>query len=487
MTLPGKFMRKEKRGKHVLPCVGASLIATWLAFTPGAWAADSCIQDVWKAHGNTQNLTCTANDVRVARALNPRTLGGEALSSCLAGQTFSFVADFEVVLGAQARYDIGLYFGTDGDANGDGALTGTCTANVIREPYTDVITFGSDNFVQLDPSPPDVCGDIDGVHNPQMVTVRVDNVLCQDTDGNGYLNLPNCTSWRTSGNNEVCDSLVNSDPATFDAYPGSPSKCNCDQAFEVPILVEVGSLDVDKSVYPTSLPQPGGEFTYTVKMTNESQYQTITVMNICDDRYGTIAGSGCAAGTYGSINSTDCAVPQVLDPAGDWYQCTFKADFVSPDYKSASLTDTVTASGKDASNHDVSDSDSAMVQVTNVPPTAQIIKSLAPQDEACAEVIYDVEVTNTSTPLEPIWLHDLTDSAFGSLTSVHDDVLATTCTDLPRQIAAGGDWSCYFKAWVCGGSHTNQVTGTVKDSDNAAINPQSNVLNISLSTTKVTE
>src|SRR6476660_1866847 len=73
-------------------------------------AAGTCIQD--KAG---KSLVCTANDVRIASAENIRDLQGNALPSCISGQTFSFIADFRVLTGATARYDIGLFFATDGD------------------------------------------------------------------------------------------------------------------------------------------------------------------------------------------------------------------------------------------------------------------------------------------------------------------------------------------------------------------------------------
>jgi hypothetical protein len=33
-------------------------------------SAANCIQDVWKAHGNNQNLTCTAQDVTLSEVTN---------------------------------------------------------------------------------------------------------------------------------------------------------------------------------------------------------------------------------------------------------------------------------------------------------------------------------------------------------------------------------------------------------------------------------
>ncbi|HEY9806043.1 MAG TPA: hypothetical protein V6D04_05705, partial [Candidatus Obscuribacterales bacterium] len=49
--------------------------------------------------------TCTANDVRVAQAVNPRAADGTPISTCFAGTVFSFIADFQVVTTATNRED----------------------------------------------------------------------------------------------------------------------------------------------------------------------------------------------------------------------------------------------------------------------------------------------------------------------------------------------------------------------------------------------
>lgn len=178
--------------------MGGLLLAAQAA--SAAIGGGNCMADrYFNATGG--HLTCTANDVRIAKAGNIRGIDGNPLSSCVSGQTFSFIADFTVETTATARYDIGLYFATDGDLNKDGALSGTCDVNIItpKDPLTGL---GSANFVQLDPAP-DLCGDINTANNPQIVTVRVDNVMCQDSDGDGFLNLPNCTSWRQTGANDA--------------------------------------------------------------------------------------------------------------------------------------------------------------------------------------------------------------------------------------------------------------------------------------------
>src|SRR5262245_11292179 len=73
--------------------------------------AQTCIQQ------GSKSLVCTANDIQVAFADNIRDTSGNPLGQCLSGETFSFIADFHVTTTATARYDIGLYFATDGDPN----------------------------------------------------------------------------------------------------------------------------------------------------------------------------------------------------------------------------------------------------------------------------------------------------------------------------------------------------------------------------------
>jgi hypothetical protein len=433
--------------------------------------AQSCIDDVWKAHGNSQNLTCTANDVRVASATNIRDLSNATLTQCVSGQYFSFVADFKVVLGAQARFDVGLYFATDGDTDGNGALVGVCDANIVG-PKTPPPPpqYGSDFFTQLDPAP-DSCGDIDGNHPTQMVTVLVNNVLCNDSDGDGTLNLPNCTSWRTSGNNTTCQT-------SFDAYPGSPSKCNCDIGFNVPIFVEVGSLTVTKSANPTSRPEPGGAFTFTVNTKNDADFTSVTLNQICDDKYGTVKDvavpSTCPAGTLGTIGSTTCSLPQTLAP-GASYECAFTGNVFSN--VPTSSTDVVKVSGVDQNGKPVSDTASAQVAITDVPPTAMVTKSM--NGVTCADVSYHVKVQNTDAA-ETLSLTALTDDGFGSLTSVHDSVLSTTCA-APQTIAKGGAYECDFTAHFCGSPHTDTVTASLHDDENNALSQTSNMLTVTIS------
>lgn len=256
------------------------------------------------------NLNCTANDVRIATATNIRALDGTPLDSCIEGTTFSFIADFTVDLTAQERFDIGLYFATDGDPDGSGALNGTCGVNTIS-PFDPLTGLGSLNFVQLD-GPPDTCGDINASHDPQVVTVQVDDVLCKAGAG-GLLSLPNCTSWRQSGSNQTCDGIE-------DVFPGSPSKCNCDIGFTVGIEVRPPSAAIVKSF--RALVRTVSTVTYDVVVNNTSDTQALSLATLVDSTYGDLFSN------HDNVSNTTCT-PAII-PVGGSFACSFNGTFAGP-------------------------------------------------------------------------------------------------------------------------------------------------------------
>lgn len=468
-----------------------ALVVLGLIFQTQA-QAQTCMQNVyWALHlpdkQNTQALNCTANDIQIAEARNIRDIDGNPLERCIEGQPISFFADFYVWLTAQTRYDIGLYFATDGDPNDDGALEGVCSANVIR-PLGGNPALGSANFINLDPAP-DVCGDINSTNNPQVVTVRVDNVLCKAKPGTTELSLPNCTSWRQPGSNRICQTA-------YDAYPGSPSKCNCDIGFTVPIIVDTLKLKVTKDASPDSRPEPGGDFTYDIGIKNEAKYTDVILDRICDDKFGEIvynAGSACPTGnpspaTSATVVSTNCTLPQILTP-GDTYNCQFVGNLIGDPASTSPLTvpNKVTVTGHDPSDRSVEGTASASVQIADVPPTALLTKSLV--DIKCAVVEYKVKVENTNLAQEDLVLTSLYDSGFGSITSVHDDVKATTCnigTGIIVKYGPANAYECTFDGFFCGRTHANTVTGTLNDNEGNVVNPTGN-LTVGVSAIEITD
>jgi hypothetical protein len=295
------------------------------------------MDDVFPGH-----LVCTANDVRIAVAENI-----VITDPCdFQGDSVTFTADFRVELTAQARYDIGLYFAVDGDLNNDGALTGQCVVNTISDT-------NSANFVQLDAAP-DNCGDIDDDNNPQIVHLEI-TTTCIDPDEDGKLNLPNCVSWRQPGANEVCTS-------PSDAFPGSPSKCNCDIGFNVDIPVPPATIEVTKTA---AKPQCTGGIavtSFTVEVVNLSTQVDVDIDTLTDDIYGDITTTG-----HDGITATTCSVPQTLQAengvagGADTYTCSFTAQVSGA--AGTTQTDTVTASGFDENDNPVTDSAVAEVKI----------------------------------------------------------------------------------------------------------------------------
>ena len=91
-------------------------------------SAQTCLQDEYSLTA-TQKLTCSANDVKVAKVINVRDLNGVPLPSCNANSTFNFIADFLVQTSSKSsRSNIGLYFATQQSS----ALKGQCSDNPCR-------------------------------------------------------------------------------------------------------------------------------------------------------------------------------------------------------------------------------------------------------------------------------------------------------------------------------------------------------------------
>ncbi|MGD8588037.1 MAG: hypothetical protein PVG22_04320 [Chromatiales bacterium] len=445
---------------------------------------DSCMQDIYG-----KKLTCAANDIQLS-AVDPETI--EITDPCLyPGDYVTFKATFETVLTADARHDIGIYFDVGADPEGDGALTGTCAVSTLhyREdpPWLD-LDGTSDMFVATNiPSGiQDTCGDIDADHNPLYPVITI-TAQCVDNDGDGYLDLPYCTSWRQPGANELCTGPL----AEYDiggpgldssgVIPGSPSKCNCNPGFNVPVPVPAAELAVNKTASPTSVDEPSGAVTYTVSVSNNGvdPNNSVTLNTLDDDIYGDITK------VQGDILTTTCSVPQAID-AGSTYTCTFNAT-VSGN-ASDTVTDTVTASGVDDNGNSLTGSDDAEVTINDLLPSIAVVKTANPIEvlEPGGQVSFSVLVTNNSVSSDPVTITSLSDSVHGNLNG------QGTCS-VPQTLAGnGGTYSCSFTANVTGNAgyvETDMVTASGSDDEGNSVSASDSatvtVLNVESSITLV--
>jgi len=410
----------------------------------------ACMQTVFSGQTaepipNSDLLNCTANDIRLSRAISV------SPGSCIQGETFTLTATFETNVTANTRYDAGFFFNIDGGAN---ARLGTCSLSVL--------TPGSQpGVLQLDG---DSCGDLNaGTIN---LTFTIPDVLCQDSDGDGFLNLPNCTSWHSNAGT-VCQQATAGTFNAANAAPDTKSKCVCDDTFQVPVIVETATLDVEKSAAPMTVPETGGTVTYTVMVTNTAAFVSVTIDSIVDDIYGNLGTNTPAQAN----NTCPTLIGTVLAPGGS-ASCTFDA-FVSGN-SGDTVTDKATVCGTDSAGHTgICGDDTADVHITDVFTAPSLTKSAQTAVNCQLDVTYQVVVSNNST-IDTLTVKSLTDNKFGVITVAHPagggfEEVVTACTLSQNPIPPSGNANCTFTGRItsatCSFTHTDNVTADVTDSD----------------------
>jgi hypothetical protein len=275
----------------------------------GTVTGDVCMQRAFGGPTVTgaNRLNCAANDIAIARAVSA------SPSTCTLGQFFDLTATFEVNVNANSRYDAGFYFRTDGGANARGPV-GTCSLTTLPLPPA-----MGDPWSNLDG---DFCGDFAAMGTVE-VTIHIGQVLCTDTDGDHFLNLPNCTAWH-SNQSTGCATETQ-------AVPETKSKCKCDDTFEVPVMVESPSGAVTKKATSAVV-------TYEVKVKNNSNTRTVTIQSLTDDVFGDITM------VQGSVATTNCdtLIGDTVAPGATSAACEFTVEFANPG-TAGDHTNTVTA------------------------------------------------------------------------------------------------------------------------------------------------
>ncbi len=192
------------------------------------------------------SASCTANDASLASVSNI-TINGHGCR--FPGDTVSFTANWQIGVNASSRYNLGLWFATNGQAD---AQHGICSVTSL--PST------PSPFFDANPSySADTCGDI---HSGSNGTLSITQTAVCNPDSNGFLKLPYCTSWQQ--NETYNGQNAESCKTPTDTVPGTGSKCSCNAGFEVPITIPP-SIEVLKVLSPTS---DSGLFNLQVNGTN---------------------------------------------------------------------------------------------------------------------------------------------------------------------------------------------------------------------------
>ncbi len=197
------------------------------------------------------------------------------------------------------------------------------------------------------------------------------------------------------------------------------------------------SLSVSKSASPASRPEPGGNFTFTVVVTNTS-VEPIRITSITDSIYGdlaTLAGSTCGDG----IDMSLAAAPG----PNNSFTCSFTVTAIGNN--GAQETDRVTATGRDDEGNTTSGFDEATISITApvvVPVITPPVVPIAPR----------IQVPTVLNPVAPAALGVITPPTVAAQTAV------PTAAPAPAKVAAPSP-AAPAKALVRTGTETLPMLG----------------------------
>ncbi|MHC5004975.1 MAG: hypothetical protein ACYTJ0_17850, partial [Planctomycetota bacterium] len=344
----------------------------------------------------------------------------------------------------------------------DPALTVTKTASPTSVPEpAGTVTF----TVRID--------NTSGQADPVTVSSLVDSIH-GPLDGQGSCALPQTIQpgafYECSFDAQVAGNAGDFETDTVTAS-GSDDDGAAVNAFDSATVTVSGTdplILVAKTAAPSSLPEPGGTVTFTVRIDNASNGQDpVEITGLVDDVYGNVTD-----GANPLLQSTTCVLPQILQP-GAFYECAFEAE-VAGDAGDL-LTDTVTASGEDDDGSPVAVSASASVTLSDVVPVIGVTKTASPPSvpEPGDEVTFSVVVTNDSVSSDALTLDSLVDDLRGDVADGGNPALVSTTCAVPQEIASGASYACQFTAFVggnAGDSETDNLTATCRDDEGNGVN-----------------
>jgi uncharacterized repeat protein (TIGR01451 family) len=235
------------------------------------------------------------------------------------------------------------------------------------------------------------------------------------------------------------DSETNTVTAKGTDDDGKPVEAS--DAVTVDVINVPSTIAVTQLADPPQLPEPGGSVTFTVRVTNTNEVDSVTIETLTDTIHGDLT----------ILPGSTCTVTQELDP-DEAYVCTFSAD-VSGNAGDRE-TNIVTAEGTDDDGSPVKASYVGTVDIVDVPASITVTQTADPTMVRAGDAVsFTIRVNNGS--VEPVTLIDLDDTVFDNLNS--------EC-DLPADITIGGSFECVISRDISV-DHTNTVTATAKDDE----------------------
>eukprot|EP00986_Skeletonema_menzelii_P004265 scaffold1448_cov80-Skeletonema_menzelii.AAC.1 len=226
--------------------IGLLALASIIGTASAIYSAGPCMNDVWQSTGNSgADLSCTANEVSTT------VLGIDGPSYCKKGDIIVVNVTTSIYFRA-SRMDFAIYTLTDNSGASDPIFGSECAIDVLGQEDSE---FAPDNIQNSDN---DACFDVIARNGWTLEKFKFQDNLhvpCEGEPGTTTqtVHLQNCFSWRTSGQDEVCD-------ASHPAYPGASSKCDCASMdlgiiiYEDAVPSQQPSLSPSISTMPSSVP-----------------------------------------------------------------------------------------------------------------------------------------------------------------------------------------------------------------------------------------
>jgi len=224
----------------------------------------------------------------------------------------------------------------------------------------------------------------------------------------------------------------------------------------VNILDTPPTISVINNVTPSSLPEPGGNIAYIVKISNTSTVDPVDVMTLTDSIHGNLHGQG------------NCSIPQRLE-IGQSYTCSFNTTIAGT--AGDQETYTVEAYGIDDDGSWGDDDEDDTVTISNVPAEILVINTITPGSvpEPGGIINYFVEIRNLSS-VDAVTITTLTDSIYGNLDGQGNCATSQT-------LAVGQVYTCNFTKMftgIVGHQQTHTLTAQGVDNDLVAVSDDDN-------------
>jgi uncharacterized repeat protein (TIGR01451 family) len=255
-----------------------------------------------------------------------------------------------------------------------------------------------------------------------------------DTDQDTFLD--GVEAWRFSCTSTLTQDTTNTATATG-LSPLEDEVTATDTAF-----VDVRpTLTLSKSANPTSVPESGGDVTFTIVVTNTSA-EAVTLDSLTDSQFGDLDGQGT------------CSAPQPMNANGGTYSCTF-TQFISGD-AFGTHTNVATATVLDNEENSATAQDNAVVTLTDVLPNVILTKTVEPLSRLEPGGVFTFTLLLENRSAET-----------ATITALTDSVVNPVCAALlSTEIAPNSTVRCQYPfSYSQPGDYDNTATVAVTDNE----------------------